>query len=74
MFKVGDRLICIESEGTSLLIKNKLYIVVRYCHSTSSDMVYVETGYNIIGYFTERFVSLSEYRKQKLNKIEQCTK
>ncbi len=72
MFKVGDRIVCINDSMAGLLLEiNKIYIVDFIHDSVLIDVV--DTKYNEIGYFNKnRFISLLEYRRKKLEKI--CSK
>ena len=67
MFKVGDQIVCLNNIDCENNLKlNKIYIV-----STSQlHYIAVEGIYNVLN--SNRFISLVEYRKQKLEKI--CSK
>ena len=77
MFKVGDRIVCININGNSgnetkirYLSIGKTYVVLK--SGTVYDMTCVtdDRGTDIFSYFySRRFLLLKEYRKKKLNKI-----
>ena len=63
MFNNGDKVICINPLPTPLLMIGKSYTVVW----TNAEWILLE---NVFGIFDpEKFISLKEYRKQKINKI-----
>jgi hypothetical protein len=73
MYKVGDKVVCIDNDGTDL----KLYRT--YTVSIVHDTVFAtftlnhysleEEGVHSLGYPHGRFVLLTELRKQKIEKI-----
>ena len=75
MFKVGDRVVCINDNFTGIvdnvkLLKYKTYIINDISKSKKWKLV----GLNGSDSFYEisRFIKLNDYRKQKINKI--CSK
>ena len=64
MFKPGDRIICINNIHNSALKKYKEYIVKK---SNDDYLTIYESPYDALSH--DRFISLKEYRKLKLNKI-----
>jgi hypothetical protein len=77
MFKIGDKIVCIHSgyfdygysHYKDVSKKLKLYEIYTI-ENIKNGMIYVfdiTDGFTIL-----RFISLKEYRKQKLNKI--CSK
>jgi hypothetical protein len=78
MFEVGDKIVCINNStfGGQLLDKSycltlyKTYIIVL---KKSNKTISIMNDQNLQQPFSnERFISLIEYRKQKLKKI--CSK
>ena len=81
MFKVGDKIVCVRVNHfnkpvpTGLTV-DKSYEILEIRHDQSHAITLVvfvrdDIG-NIFGYSSERFISITEYRKQKLDKI--CSK
>lgn len=69
MFKPGDKVICIDINNlskSSLLKLNHMYIVDLYW----KDYIGIDTEEGYFEYLDTRFISLKEYRKQKLLKIQ----
>jgi len=70
--KKGDRVICIDSLGTSNdLTEKRFYIVERTDHINSIDVIHVKanSGY-IKWYSSNRFKrDLAEYRSEVVNNI-----
>jgi len=63
MFKKGDRVICIDSNGAEYLFVNKSYFVYDV---VDSEYLSVDGGL----YMTRRFILDVKYqRKQKLDKL-----
>jgi len=62
-FKDGDRIVCVDNSGLGNVLKTgTTYIAVRFnteVHCISS-----------MSYTPQRFITLKEYRKQKLIRIE----
>lgn len=71
MFKQGDIIVCIEPEGAELITKNKQYKVISLGKEFDNIVVIADDGY-WGEYWEFRFISLQEYRKNKLKKI--CSK
>jgi len=77
MFKVGDRIVCININGNSgnetkirYLSIGKTYVVLK--SGTVYDMTCVtdDRGTDIFSYFySRRFLLLKEYRKQKIQRL-----
>jgi hypothetical protein len=61
MFKVGDRVICINEHNKSFLKENKVYMIDKIM----SKMIIIDH----IVYNSDRFITLQEDRRRKLNKI-----
>ena len=75
-FKKGDNVICLYNNtlyGKDIfeLEIGKIYTVV-YCDYDTVRLSNDDHIRELIGYSAQRFVSLKEYRKQKLEKI--CSK
>lgn len=73
MSKIGDIIVCVDTYGISKvseLVKYKKYTISYVYFSNnnySQDCIRLE---EISGsYYIRRFITLSEYRKQLLNKI-----
>ena len=77
MFKPGDRVICIDISDSDNLTYKKVYTVLDDTFNGSKtmeelgfDFIIIRNDKNLIlCYLTLRFISLKEYRKQKLEKI-----
>lgn len=72
MFKVGDVVVCINDISCNQeLIKNNKYIV----SGVFDDEFLIVKEFNATPLLSSRFIHLSEYRKQKINKIKEriCT-
>ena len=68
MFKIGDKIICIEDSDVRFLELNNIYTILDI--DIIYAVVYIKNENNFItDYNIERFISLKEYRKQKLQKI-----
>ena len=64
MFKVGDKVVCVNNEGDVGLTMGKIYII-----TSTHETIVVNDLNEDVGYFEYRFISLQEYRKQKIEKI-----
>jgi len=79
MFSEGDKIVCIDIEPRKnddlqeqndvFLEKNKIYNI-RYIFKQKTDYILLEESSG--AFKVDRFVSLKDYRKQKLEKI--CSK
>lgn len=68
MFKIGDKIICIHDSNVKFLKLNNIYTILDI--DIIYAVVYIKNENNFItDYHIERFISLKEYRKQKLQKI-----
>jgi len=79
--KIGDNIICIKENRSNK--KNRIYKIrkiepnsitvttedMTHKNLLSSRSYYIDTKYDKWSKFSEHFISLSEYRKRKLNKI-----
>jgi len=83
MFNVGDKVVCINGYFDYFFIpENKIFTVELYTHINSNDIDNFDFyGGDMVSFEEEefefradRFVKLTEYRKQKIEKIEKCTK
>jgi len=80
MFKVGEKIVCInntvnDNDWQSNLTIGKQYVVMSVDMSIipSKKEVVVKNNEGIISsYYNSRFISVTEYRKLKLEKI--CSK
>jgi hypothetical protein len=61
MFKVGDKVVCIDDHTKSFLKENKVYMI----DEIMSKMIIIDH----IVYNSDRFITLQEDRRRKLNKI-----
>jgi len=68
MFKVGDRVVCINN--TKIDYKFNLYYNKIYIITSIDDVVRIKIDNINYEYFNLRFISLKEYRKQKLNNLK----
>lgn len=48
MFKVGQKVVCINAKGTSYLVENEIYTVIGF-HENFPDAVLLAEGRNDIG-------------------------
>jgi len=62
MFKIGDKVVCAYETGELEL--NKVYVIknIFFSHLTLFDMLWAYEGIY--------FISMKEYRKQKLKELE----
>ena len=66
-FKDGDKVVCIDNDGIEDELKtNSIYNVVRFNREVHCISPF--------SYHPYRFISLKEYRKEKLKEIEECSK
>ena len=81
MFTPNDIIICVDrnvnyaaNDGrTDGLTIGKQYQIKFIKHKYTYELVYIINDHNVLGnYYGYRFITLTEYRKQKLNKI--CSK
>ena len=71
MFKIGDKIVCMDNGMASLLVLHKTYEI--YWYDEKTKMVRIIDNFNRLGDYSDmRFILLTEYRKQKLEKI--CSK
>ena len=74
--KIGDKVVCVDNSGkcSSSLIKGSIYTISNYVPYIDKYDEIVENVYlyEKIGgrYYPDRFIKLSEYRKNKLNQLE----
>jgi len=70
MFKPGDRVVCIDINGSDFLKINHIYIISCISKNVYGNVRFVGVDDEIIdNWHTSRFVLLKEQRKQKLEKI-----
>ena len=72
MFRIGDKVVCINIDdliysGVKLTLY-KIYNVVN-TNETVNTVSIKDDNDNIKGLYQSRFISLKEYRKQKINEI-----
>lgn len=69
MYRVGDKIVCIDNKlAEHFLILGNVYTItdIKEC------FVYIKDNDNIMWfdiYFLNKFISLKEFRKRKLNRI-----
>jgi len=69
MFKVGDKIVCVDAGSSGHLKQYNFYIIEEF-HIASSTKKPLITLYETDYYHSiSRFVSIKEYRKLKLKKI-----
>ena len=77
MFRVGDKVVCIDNKDESmLLINGHIYTITSILPFTETErgktktsdgeLIFLEIYNKNRGFFRKRFVSLKEYRKQKI--------
>lgn len=80
MFKVGDKVVCIDSSNSSKYrysnsIDNSIVFLTVGCLYTIShvsELVFVENDIGEIGgYYESRFISMIDYRKLKLERLKE---
>ena len=77
MFKVRDKIVCVNGKMvgyTHSLSVNEIYVVLaNYVQSEQDHIAYfVENDNGNRGwYYADRFISLKEYRRKKLDKINE---
>ena len=64
--KVGDRVYCIDNEGRANLSKGSIYTVTFIYYVTECVELYDFVG---LAFAMERFITVKELRKLKLEKI-----
>lgn len=72
MFRVGDRLICIDdidSPGNSLT-KNVIYTISRVNEEIDGSYYIGLREVSSFSFCSNRFVSVVKYRREKLNKLK----
>lgn len=81
MFKEGDKVVCINGKSKCYTIPEnttytvELYTIIRekedIAHYGGDIVLLEELGYE---FRADRFMLLTDYRKEKLKNIEQCSK
>ncbi len=62
---IGEYVVCIDNESANKITINKIYEVI---FSTNNNMYYlIDDDGRKSNYFTDRFITLKEYRKQKIS-------
>ena len=62
---IGEYVVCIDNESANKITINKIYEVTFI---TNNNMYYmIDDDGRECNYFTYRFISLKEYRKQKIS-------
>ena len=69
MFKPGDRVICIDISDSDNLTYKKVYTVLDVICDYKDYVDILDDNGNQNTFYKKRFISLKDYRKQKLNKI-----
>ena len=71
MFRKGDRIVCINNIGREGLLTNgKIYTVQENEDQTGLSTIWFQNDKGeMMIYYSRCFISLKEYRKQKINKI-----
>ena len=76
MFRIGDKVVCIDRERTGNEVKltlNKIYDVISIQTTSSAGFISSVVIMDDVGrerrLFQSRFVLLKEYRKQKLKRV-----
>ena len=74
MFKVGDRIMCVDDSGVDYSLTNNKVYVVKAINTFTNDTVVVDSNRVYDDWFcSSRFViDIKDVRKQKLKKI--CSK
>jgi len=77
-FKIGDKVVCIDNSGKTInslkkgdiyTISNYVPYIDKYDEIVENVHLYEQPGGR---YYPDRFMKLSEYRKNKLLEIEKC--
>jgi hypothetical protein len=74
MFKIGDKVVCIkEPIDNSLIVYGNVYTIECVLPSSNYFILeFIEIKYT--RFSSERFISLIELRKNKINKLKECLK
>jgi len=68
---IGEYVVCIDNESANKITINKIYEVI---FSTNNNMYYIiDDDGRKSNYFTDRFITLKEYRKQKISNFLNIT-
>jgi hypothetical protein len=75
MFKIGDKVICINDElkgyqGNFEIVKLKEYTIKKIVGEKTTECILFFNGVNN-SYFSSRFLTIPEFRKMKINKIKE---
>ena len=65
MFKVGDKVVCIDDSGNFYLVEDEIYIIDKVIRTDFGIVLCFEKNY----FNSDRFITLQEDRERKLNKI-----
>ena len=66
MFRVGDKVVCIDNKDESMLLINGHIYTITSILPFTDGLIFLEIYNKNRGFFRKRFVSLKEYRKQKI--------
>jgi len=66
MFRVGDKVVCIDNKDESMLLINGHIYTITSILPFTDELIFLEIYNKNRGFFRKRFVSLKEYRKQKI--------
>jgi hypothetical protein len=66
-FKIGDNVVCIDNSNDMFIKKYEIYTVTDI-NNVNVNFIEID-NYKKCHYFFDRFISLKEYRKQKINDI-----
>ena len=75
MFKVGDKVICINDElkgyqGTFEIVKLKEYTIKKITGEATTECILFFNEVNN-SYMSSRFLTIPEFRRLKINKIKE---
>ena len=72
MFKPGDKIVCVKEPTNNKYIKYGEMFTVEYCDKNTTMSQYLLTLYELPGlsFPQYRFKSLSKFRKEKIQKID----
>ena len=66
MFRIGDKVVCIDNKDESMLLINGHIYTITSILPFTDELIFLEIYNKNRGFFRKRFVSLKEYRKQKI--------
>jgi len=76
MFKIGDKVVCIDNKFNNIIDADlelyKIYTIRKLYPTFKPNVTFLE--YSNVMHDIKRFISIKEYRKLKLEKLNLCSK